>query len=426
METAQPARRRRLALLAALMLAAFTFNTTENLPIGLLEVISVDLQVSLSAVGYLVTAYGLTVAVASLPIAHVTRSVPRRHVLTVLLAALVLSSLVSALGAGYWLLMAARLVTALAQALFWAVMGPLAVGLFSPDVRGRVIGVLSVAGSLALVLGVPAGTWLGQQSAWQVPLVVLAGLGLVSLVTIAALLPTSPPGEGHAAHGSAPDKRRFGIVLVTTVLSVTGAFAGYTYIVKFLGDVSGFSDTSAGALLMVSGVAGVLGVTIAGPLLDRFPRGTLVVPVATQAVGMLGLYAAGTVQAAAVACLALLGGSLGPVFMATQNQMLRVAPGRTEIALAANSGAYNAGIAAGALLGGMILSGSDVRATFLVGGLLTLAASGALLTERMSPSVEQGPPAETGRRADSHGQTGGGPDKVGAARLPVRKQRDTR
>ncbi|MFD8936318.1 MFS transporter [Streptomyces sp. NPDC059578] len=400
MTTAPSARWHRVALLAALMLAAFTFNTTENLPIGLLELISVDLQVSLSAVGYLVTGYGLTVAVVSLPIAHATQSMPRRHVLTVLLAALVLSSLVSALGSSYWLLMVARLVTALAQALFWAVMGPVAVGLFPPEVRGRVIGVLSVAGSLALVLGVPVGTWLGQQSAWQVPLVVLAGLGLLSLVTIAVLLPTSRPGEGHAAFGSAPDKRRFGIVLVTTALSVTGAFAGYTYVVKFLGDVSGFSDTSVSALLMVSGVAGVIGVTIAGPLLDRYPRGTLLVPVATQAVGMLGLYATGTTEAGTVVCLALLGGSLGPVFMATQNQMLRFAPGRTEIALAANSGAYNAGVAAGALLGGLVLPSLGVRATFLVGGLLTAAAFTALLTERMLPPAEPDRVIETSDTVD--------------------------
>lgn len=395
------ARWHRLAVLAALMLAAFTFNTTENLPIGLLKLISDDVQVSLSAVGYLVTAYGLTVALVSLPLAHATRSMPRRHVLTVLLAALVLSSLVSALGSSYWLLMAARLVTALAQALFWAVMGPVAVGLFAPAVRGRVIGVLSVAGSLALVLGVPLGTWLGQQSAWQVPLVVLAGLGLVSLVTIAVLLPTSRPEEGHAAYGSAPDKRRFQIVLATTALSVTGAFAGYTYLVKFLGDVSGFSDTSVSALLMVSGIAGVVGVTIAGPLLDRYPRGTLALPVATQAAGMLGLYAFGSAPAGAVACLVLLGGSLGPVFMATQNQMLRLAPGRTEIALAANSGAYNAGIAGGALLGGLILPAWDVRATFLVGGLLTVTSFAVLLTERMLPPAEQGRPAESGRTVDS-------------------------
>ncbi|MFC9941702.1 MFS transporter [Streptomyces pratensis] len=399
MATAPTARRHRLAVLASLMLAAFTFNTTENLPIGLLELISADMRVSLSAVGYLVTAYGLTVATVSLPLAQATRSVPRRHVLTVLLAALVLSSLVSALGSGYWLLMIARLVTALAQALFWAVMGPVAVGLFPPAVRGRVIGVLSVAGSLALVLGVPLGTWLGQQSAWQFPLVVLAGLGLVSLVTIAVLLPTSRPEEGHAAYGSAPDGRRFAVVLVTTALSVTGAFAGYTYLVRFLGEVSGFSDTSVSALLMVSGVAGVAGVALAGPLLDRCPRGTLAVPVATQGAGMLGLYSFGTAPAGAVACLALLGGSLGPVFMATQNQMLRFAPGRTEIALAANSGAYNAGVAGGALLGGLILPAWDVRATFLVGGLLTAAAFAVLLVERMLPDVEKGRPAGSGRSA---------------------------
>lgn len=174
----------RSAVLLALMLAAFTFNTAENLPIGLLELISGSLRVSVSAVGLLVTGYGVTVALASLPLVHATRTVPRRHVLTRLLTALVLASVVAALATSYWLVLTARLLTALAQALFWAVMGPVAVGLFAPEIRGRVVGALSIAGSLALVLGVPAGTWLGRQSVWQVPVVVLAALGLVSLLTI--------------------------------------------------------------------------------------------------------------------------------------------------------------------------------------------------------------------------------------------------
>ncbi|GGV03513.1 hypothetical protein GCM10010211_83440 [Streptomyces albospinus] len=219
-------------MLLALMLAAFTFNTAESLPIGLLELISESLRVSVPAVGLLVTGYGVTVAVASLPLAHVTRAVPRRHVLTGLLAALVVSSLVAALATSYCLLLVARLLTALSQALFWAVMGPVAVGLFAPEVRGRVVGALSVAGSLALVLGVPAGTWLGQQSGWPLPVATPAALGLVSLVTIAVLLPTSRPEEQHAAYGTSPDARRFGTVLVAGTLSATGAFAGYTYIVK--------------------------------------------------------------------------------------------------------------------------------------------------------------------------------------------------
>ncbi|MFF7333470.1 MFS transporter [Streptomyces sp. NPDC008150] len=361
------------------MLAAFTFNTAENLPVGLLELISASLGVSLPRVGLLVTGYGATVAVASVPLAHVVRGVPRRHVLTGLLAALVVSSLAAALSTSYWLLLAARLLTALAQALFWAVMGPVAVGLFAPGVRGRVVGALSVAGSLALVLGLPAGTWLGRRTDWQVPVAVPAALGLVSLVTIAVLLPTSRPEEEPAAHGTGPDPRRFATVLVAGALSATGAFTGYTYIVTFLGDVSRFSPGTISALLVAFGGACLAGVAITGAVLDRCPRSALIAAVTVQAVGMLGLYAAGGDPVAAVVFLTLMGGALGPVFMTTQNAMLLCAPGRTDMALAANSGVYNAGIAAGAALGGLVLRSAGVRSTFLAGGLLAVAACAVLL-----------------------------------------------
>ncbi|MCX4885555.1 MFS transporter [Streptomyces sp. NBC_00847] len=365
------------------MLAAFTFNTAENLPIGLLDLISGSLRVSLSAAGLLITGYGLTVAVASLPLAHVVRAVPRRHVLTGLLAALAVSSLVAALATSYGLLLAARLVTALAQALFWAVTGPVAVGLFGPEVRGRVVGALSVAGSLALVVGVPAGTWLGRRSHWQVPIGTPAALGLVSLVTVGVLLPTSRPENEPAAYGTRPDVRRFGTVLAAGALSATGAFAGFTYIVPFLGEVSGFAPGTVGVLFVAFGGACLAGVSITGMFLDRFPQSTLAAAVATQAVGMLGLYASGTGPVAAVVFLVLMGGALGPVFMTAQNAMLQCAPGRTDIALAANSGAYNAGIAAGAALGGLVLPLAGVRGTFLAGGLLTVGACAVLVGGRL-------------------------------------------
>ncbi|GHJ91458.1 hypothetical protein SNE510_09770 [Streptomyces sp. NE5-10] len=216
-------------MLLALMLAAFTFNTAENLPVGLLERVSESLDVPLPAVGLLVTGYGLTVAVASVPLAHLVRKVPRRHVLSGVLAALVVSSAGAALASSYGQLLAVRLLTALAQALFWAVMGPVAVGLFAPKVRGRVVAALSLAGSLALVLGVPAGSLLGRTTTWQVPVAALALLGLVSLVTVSDLLPTSRPEEA-AAYGTNPDRRAFRTVLTAGFLSSAGAFAGFTYL----------------------------------------------------------------------------------------------------------------------------------------------------------------------------------------------------
>jgi predicted MFS family arabinose efflux permease len=373
-------------VLGALMLGAFTFNTAENLPIGLLGVVAGRLGVSVPATGLLVTGYGLTVAVASLPLTHAVRSVPRRHVLTGVFAALAVSSLAAALLSSYGPLLAARLVTALAQALFWAVMGPVAVGLFPPGVRGRVIGALSVAGSLALVAGVPGGTWLGRHGGWPLPVTVVAVLGLVSLVTVAVLLPTTRPEAEPAALGISPDRRRFALVLTAGALSATGAFAGFTYLVPFLGDVGGFRPETIGVLLVAFGLACLAGVSLAGALLDRSPHGVLTGAVAVQATGLLGLYAWGARPAAAVLFLVLTGGALGPVFMATQHAMLHCAPGRTDLAFAANSGAYNVGIAAGAALGGLILPYAGVRAAFLAGGVLAVAACVVLLPGRPRPA----------------------------------------
>ncbi|WP_329093598.1 MULTISPECIES: MFS transporter [unclassified Streptosporangium] len=381
--TTESTKWRGVAVVGALMLGAFAFNTTENLPIGILKLMSEDLGQSLSAVGLLVSGYGLTVALVSVPIATVTRSVPRRLVLCVLLATLFLASVVAALVSSYWVLLASRLVTAVAQALFWAVMGPVAVGLFPPRVRGRVIGALSVGGSLALVLGVPGGTWLGQQAGWPVPFLVVGALAIPSFIVIATVLPTSRPEEaGHAVRGVAPDTRRFAVVLTVTGLTVTGVFAGYTYISTFLVDEAGFSESSVSTLLLVLGITGIVGVAVYGRLLDRFPRATLTLPVTTQAVALLGLSAAGESQTLAVITIVFLGASLGPIFMATQSQVMHFAPGRTETAIAANGAAYNLGVAAGALAGGLLLPLISVRGTFLVGGLMTAAALLLLLEEQ--------------------------------------------
>ncbi|MCL8017381.1 MFS transporter [Streptomyces sp. AS02] len=379
MGSVRPAPWRRAAVVAALMLAAFTFNTTENLPVGLLGLMADDLRVSFAAVGALVTGYGLTVAVVSLPLAHATRAVPRRYLLAGLLGLLAVASWVSALGGvSYGVLLAARVATALAQAVFWAVMGPVAVGLFPPERRGRIIGLLSVGGSLATVAGVPAGTWLGGHTGWRTPFALLGVLALVCLVVIGVLLPSSRPQDGHAAYGAAPGRRGFAVVLTVTALSVTGAFAGFTYVVAFLEEVSGFGEEAVSAVLFAFGGAALAGVMVAGPLLDRYPRAALTVPVAAQAAALLGLWATGHVPAVSVVLLMLLGASVAPAFMATQNRVLQVAPGRTETALAANSAAYNVGIAAGALLGGALLSVLGVRGTFLVGGLLTVSALAVL------------------------------------------------
>ncbi|MFC4147416.1 MFS transporter [Micromonospora mangrovi] len=372
---------RRISVLLALALSAFAFNTTENLPIGLLPLLARDLDVSLPAAGHLVTGYGLAVALASLPLAQVTRGVPRRWLLAGVLAVLALATLVAVGTTSYPVLLAARIVTAFAQAVFWAVTAPVAVSLFSPAVRGRVVAVMSVGGSLATVLGVPAGTWLGQRDGWRLPFLLVALAAGVALVVVVALLPTSRPDAGHGAYAAEPHPGRFAVVLVVTAVSVTGMFAGFTYVARFLTGPAGFPEPSVGGLLLAFGAAGIAGVVVVGRLLDRFPRGTLVATVGGQAVALLGLGLLAAQPAAVVGLLALLGATAAPVFTVTQARILQVTPGRTELGFAANSVAFNVGIALGALLGGLALPAYGERGAFVLGGLVTLAALAAALAE---------------------------------------------
>lgn len=387
----RPATARRLSVLLALAISAFAFNSTENLPIGLLPLIAADLGVSVPSTGHLVTAYGVTVALASLPLAQVTRGVPRRYLLGGVLAVLVSATLVTVAGAAYPLLLGARIATALAQALFWAVTAPVAVGLFSPAVRGRVIAVMSVGGSLATVFGVPAGTWLGQRDGWRVPFLVISGLALLALVVVAALLPTSRPEESHAAYAAEPHAGRFAVVLIATTGSVTGMFAGFTYVAEFLTGPGGFPAGAVGGLLFVFGLAGIAGVVTVGRALDRFPRGALALTVGGQGVALLGLCLFAREPGVVMGLLALLGATAAPVFTVTQARILQVAPGRTELAFAANSATFNVGIALGALLGGLILPAYGARGAFGLGGAVTMATLAVvlgepLLTRRPTPA----------------------------------------
>ena len=366
--------------LAALMLAGFSFFTVEMLPVGLLPVIAGDVGVSESSAGLLVTGYGVTVAIMSLPLTHLVRRIPRRFLISGLLAVFVVATSVSVAG-GYWLLLGGRVVTALSQAVFWAVAPPAAAALFSPRFRGRATAALVGGGSLASVLGVPAATWLGQQAGWRVAFLAVAGLGLVALAGVAVLLPTSSPEQGHAASGSAPDTRRYWTIVAATAVAITGVFCAYTYISLFLTDVSGFAPATVSVLLLVYGLAGLGGVAVGGAMADRAPRAAMLAPLLILSATLLALFLFGTGQAATVALVALWGFAMPQIPATFQSRVLQVAPGGTDAASAVFSAMFNVGIASGALIGSLLLPHTGVRSTFLVAAALTAVALVILLSE---------------------------------------------
>jgi DHA1 family inner membrane transport protein len=366
----------------ALALASFCYGTTENLPVGLLPLMAADLDRSLSAVGLLVTGYGLTVAVVSVPLTRLTARMPRRVLLPCLLSVFVVTTLISVIAADYWLLLGARVVMALSQAIFWPVAVVAAAGLFSSRVRGRAATVVFAGGSLAIMLGVPAGTWLGQQAGWRVSFLALSGLGVLAFLAVATLLPSGAPGESHTATADAPDRRRYWLLVVITALTVTGFFTVFTYITVFLTEVSGFAASAISPLLLIYGAVDFAALMGAGAVVDRGPRATMIASIALLATGFLGLYAFGTRQVAAIGSLTLMGVGLPGMVAGLQVRVLQVAPGNTDIASAGTSAAFNVGIGGGALIGAVLLPTTGVRGAALTAAFLTATALAAALTDR--------------------------------------------
>ncbi|MFY1575926.1 MFS transporter [Verrucosispora sp. WMMD703] len=372
---------RAIGALIALSTSAFCYVAMETLPIGILSLIAADLNVSVSHTGLLVTGYAVTVAIVSVPLTYLTQRVPRRRLLTVLLGVLVIATLVSAAARDYQVLLWARVVVALTQALFWAVVAPAAAGMFPLRVRGKVTAVVFAGASLGPMLGVPAGTWLGQQLGWRAAFLALAGLALAAFVAIVTLMPSTPMMATHAFTGTSPDTRRYVTVVLATALSVGGLFTAFTYTAVFLTDVTGFAPAAVGLLLLARGLADFAGISVGGIASDRNQRAAMLMPVLLLAVALLEMFVLADSTPATGVLLALTGFAMGALTPALQNRVLEVAPGRSDLAAAGNSAAFNVGIAGGSLLGALLLPGYGVRSTALVGGLLAIAALAVLLAE---------------------------------------------
>jgi predicted MFS family arabinose efflux permease len=366
--------RRPVAALLALAVAAFCYVSVETVPVGLLSEISSDLRVSSSQVGLLVTGYGATVAVVTLPLVRAVARVPRRPLMLGLMAAMAVGTAVSAAAPDYGLLFAARVLTALSQAVFWAVVAPVAAGMFPAHVRGRVTAVVFTGGSLGPMLGVPAGTWLGQVAGWRATFVALSALGLLALLTLAAAMPASTAWHEHAERGTSPDTRRYALVLATTTLSVAGFFAVFTYTSAFVTAVAGMPAALLGPLLVARGVADFGGITVGGFLSDLNQRLAVALPAILLAATLAGMFVLGTNPLATGITLVLTGLAMGALTPALQNRVMEFAPGSTDTASAGNSIAYNVGIALGSSLGGLTLAHAGLRSTAMTGAVLATAA----------------------------------------------------
>ena len=366
--------------LAALAAAAFASVTVELSPTGLLPAIAADLSVSTSAAGSLVATWAVTLAATSLALVRATRRLPRQRVVAIALLVCGAATLATAAAPTLVVAVAARVVGAAAHGLVWALLVPHVAALVPAERLGRAVSIVLAGPTAAGVFGVPAAAALGGLVGWRWTLVVLA---LLTLPPALLLLPgraggAAEPGDGSSAWWRDPST---GPVLRTAVGAaalLAGHFAAATYVAVLVTDHAGLPASAVPAVLLVLGLAGILGLAVAGPLSDRRPTTALPVTAVAFAAGLAALLLLGVHPVVAVMVVAVWGvliGLLPPVF---QTRVTRLAaPAVRDAAGAVAVTALNVGIAAGAALGGLALARSGP--TGLVLTAAAVATAGALV-----------------------------------------------
>ncbi|MFC0602514.1 MFS transporter [Streptomyces palmae] len=387
-----------LALLA-LAIGAFGIGTTEFVIMGLLPEIAGDYGVSIPTAGLLVTGYALGVVIGAPLMTVLGTRTSRKTMLMLLMGLFVVGNLLSAFAPSFPVMLAGRIVTSLAHGAFFGIGAVVAADLVASDKKAGAIATMFTGLTIANIVGVPLGTFIGQAVGWRTTFVVVASLGVLGLLGIAKLVPAAPRPEGAHLRGELTAFRNPQVLLAMamTVLGFGGVFAAITYIAPMMTHVAGYSEGAVTWLLVLFGIGMFLGNLLGGKYADRKLMPMLYTTLGGLAV-TLGLFTLTAHNKILAAVTILLVGALGfATVPPLQKRVLDQAHGAPTLASAVNIGAFNLGNALSAWLGGIVISaGLGYTAPNWVGAALAAAAlalafwSAAL--ERRAPA---GAPAAT-------------------------------
>ncbi len=347
----------RLPLLA-LAVAAFGIGTTEFVIMGLLPDVARSLSVSIPRAGLLVTGYALAVALGSPLVAIATARAPRRATLLGLMGVFTLGNLLCALASGYWTLMGARVVTALAHGAFFGIGSVVATQLVPRSQRASAIAMMFTGLTLANVTGVPLGTLLGQAAGWRSTFWAVTLIGVFAMAIIAAFIPAmaADPDADLVREFRALRKTQVLLAMGISVLSSVSLFTVFTYIAPLLETVTRLSAHQVSLVLLLIGLGLTVGNLAGGRLADWRLMPAVLILFATMAIVLTGLYAAAPYAIPAIVMLTLWGGVNFALASPLQMRVVDEADEAPNLAATLNQGAFNLGNATGAWLGSLAIS----------------------------------------------------------------------
>ncbi|MER6052873.1 Cmx/CmrA family chloramphenicol efflux MFS transporter [Streptomyces sp. NPDC001793] len=379
-------------------LAIFAQGTSEFMLSGLLPNIATDLGVPLSGAGLLISAFAVGMVVGAPVLAVATLRVPRRTALIAFQLAFAAGHVVGALAPGYGVLLATRVVSAVAYAGFWSVAAATAVSLVSQEAKGRAMSVVAMGLTLATVVGVPAGTVLSQHAGWRTAFWAVAALTVLSALSLRTALPARPttadvhqlPVLRRELNGLA--RPRLWLSYLITTLTFGAGVVTFSYLAPLLTEVTGLPAAWVPAVLALYGIGGLIGVTVGGRLADSAPLRTLAAGAALLTLASAALARTADDLPVTLVLVPVLGFTAYLVNPVVQSRVFRLAPDAPTLVPAVNTSAFNVGITLTPMLGGLTIdAGLGLPSVAWVGaatGLLGLAATAwaATLERRNRPA----------------------------------------
>lgn len=382
-----------LALLA-LTLSAFAIGTTEFVIVGLIPTMASDLNVSLPSAGLLVSLYALGVAIGAPVLTALTGKWKRKYVLLSVMSLFVLGNLLAWQSPNYESLILARILTGLAHGVFFSIGSTIATGLVAKDKAASAIAIMFTGLTVALVTGVPLGTWIGQNFGWQASFLIVALLGFVALIGSALLVPKNlaqPPAAKISTQLKVFKQPRLLLVYLITALGYGGTFTAFTFLAPILEQITGFHANAVSLIMLVYGVSVAIGNIWGGKMADKMgPTKALSYIFACLALVLFTFNLTASSPVLAVLTIFVWGafafGNVPGLQVYVVNLAQKFAPDAVDVASGLNIAAFNVGIALGSWGGGLIVEHYGLMHTPWVGAVIVLVA---LALTRLSSALDK-------------------------------------
>lgn len=345
--------------LIVLSLSSFAIVTTELAPIGLLSALAHDLNQSEAITGLIVTGYGWVAAISALCSIVLLIRFPRKMVLMIMLLILAISNIIVAYSSSFNMIFSARIIGAIAHGSFWALIGAVAYSLVPKHKLGLATSIIFSGVSVASILGVPLASYLTQLSSWRLAFEFLGLLSFIVCILILLFVPKIPD-QAPLASGffkKVLQHSTLNRLFILTALIISSHFAAFTFIEPFLSQIAHLESGQITLLLLVFGLAGLIGNILAGKLIDRHLHTIILISLvfisgSVFAFGYLGYQVTLSI---AIVFLALWGVSIASIFVGLQTWVLKQADDLASAASAIYVAVFNASIGLGALIGSFML-----------------------------------------------------------------------